>query len=185
MPSQNHQSAIESNNAFMVKIEDLVREIVIQNNIPYYRIESRMELHTQTEAGDIYLPVIRIITYFEDTVFNPQPESEGRKLLDLLSIKFTQYNLRIAEQWSHIHQPLESTGLHHHRNDVTIYGFVYYVCVPANAGLLTFEFENGALTTIAPAEKELYMFPAWARHKVSKNLSREVRISVSGNLVRA
>ncbi len=68
MPSQNHQSAIESNNAFMVKIEDLVREVVIQNDIPYYRIESRMELHTQTEAGDIYLPVIRIVTYFEDTV---------------------------------------------------------------------------------------------------------------------
>lgn len=125
------------------------------------------------------------LTFFEDTVFDPQPESEGRKLLDLLSIKFTQYNLRIAGQWSQIHQPLESTGLHHHRNDVTIYGFVYYVCVPANAGLLTFEFENGALTTITPAEKELYMFPAWARHKVSKNLSREVRISVSGNLVRA
>ena len=68
MPSIKHQSAIESNNAFMVKIEDLVREVVIQNSIPYYRIESCMEIHPQTEGEDIYLPVIRIITYFEDTV---------------------------------------------------------------------------------------------------------------------
>ncbi len=52
----------------MVKIEDLVREVVIQNSIPYYRIESCMEIHPQTEGEDIYLPVIRIITYFEDTV---------------------------------------------------------------------------------------------------------------------
>lgn len=68
MPSIKHQSAIESNNAFMVKIEDLVREVVIQNSIPYYRIESCMEIHPQTEGEDIYLPVIRVITYFEDTV---------------------------------------------------------------------------------------------------------------------
>ena len=120
---------------------------------------------------------------FEDTVFNPPPESEGRKLLDLLSVKFTQYNLRIAEQWSQIHQPLESTGLHHHNNNVNIYGFVYYVRVPANAGLLTFEFEDGTQTTLGPVAGDLYMFPAWAKHKVSKNLSKEIRISVAGNLV--
>jgi hypothetical protein len=68
MPSNKHQSPIESNTAFMVKIEDLVREIVIQNSFPYYRIESRMEHHSLQDGGDLYLPVIRIITYFEDTV---------------------------------------------------------------------------------------------------------------------
>ena len=56
---------MERNHAFMVKVEDLVREIVIQNNIPFYRIESRME---HDAAKDTYLPVIRIITYFEDSV---------------------------------------------------------------------------------------------------------------------
>jgi hypothetical protein len=68
MLSNKNQSAFESNTAFMVKIEDLVREIAIQNNIPYYRIESRMEHYAQMSVDDSYMPIIRIITYFEDTV---------------------------------------------------------------------------------------------------------------------
>ena len=68
MSSNNYQSPIERSNAFMVKVEDLVREIVIQNNIPYYRIESRMEHNAQATDGNNYLPVVRVITYFEDSV---------------------------------------------------------------------------------------------------------------------
>ena len=64
MASNKNQSAIESNNTFMVKMEDLVKEIIIQSNIPYYRIESKMD----NSADGNYLPVIRIITYFEDSV---------------------------------------------------------------------------------------------------------------------
>ncbi len=68
MSSNKYQSPIERTNAFMVKVEDLVREIVIQNNIPYYRIESRMEHNGNVDEGNAYVPVIRIITYFEDSV---------------------------------------------------------------------------------------------------------------------
>ncbi len=68
MSSNNYQSPIERSNAFMVKVEDLVREIVIQNNIPYYRIESRMEHNAYATEGNNYLPVVRVITYFEDSV---------------------------------------------------------------------------------------------------------------------
>ena len=68
MLSQKYQSAIETSTAFMAKIEDLVREIAIQNRIPYYRIESQMEHNPHMGAEDTYMPVIRIITYFEDTV---------------------------------------------------------------------------------------------------------------------
>ena len=68
MSSNNYQSPIERSNAFMVKVEDLVREIVIQNNIPYYRIESRMEHNAHATDGNNYLPVVRVITYFEDSV---------------------------------------------------------------------------------------------------------------------
>lgn len=64
MSSNKHQSVIESNNAFMIKMEDLVKEIIIQSNIPYYRIESKMD----NQSDGSYLPVIRIITYFEDSV---------------------------------------------------------------------------------------------------------------------
>ena len=62
----NRHSAIESNNAFTAKIEDLVREIVVQNNILFYRIESSVEHRADGEGG--FMPVIRVITYFEDTV---------------------------------------------------------------------------------------------------------------------
>jgi len=68
MLSKKYQSTIESSTAFMVKIEDLVREIAIQNGIPYYRIESSMEHYPHMGGADTYMPVIRIITYFEDTV---------------------------------------------------------------------------------------------------------------------
>ena len=68
MPSKKHQSSIEANSAFMMKMEELVKEIVIQNNIPYYRIESRMEHQHSASGENIYMPVIRVVTYFEDSV---------------------------------------------------------------------------------------------------------------------
>lgn len=68
MLSNKYQSALESSSAFMAKIEDLVREIAIQNSVPYYRIESQMEHHPHLGTEESYIPVIRIITYFEDTV---------------------------------------------------------------------------------------------------------------------
>lgn len=68
MSSKKHQSSIESNSAFMVKMEELVKEIIIQNNVPYYRIESRMDHQYSNSGENIYMPVIRVITYFEDSV---------------------------------------------------------------------------------------------------------------------
>ena len=68
MHFRSHQSAIERFSTFTIKIEDLVREIVVQNDIPYYRIESMVDHHADRSADEQYVPVIRIITYFEDTV---------------------------------------------------------------------------------------------------------------------
>ncbi|WP_161499369.1 nucleotidyltransferase family protein [Flavipsychrobacter stenotrophus] len=68
MPSKKYQSSIESNSAFMMKMEELVKEIIIQNNVPYYRIESRMDHQHSSSGENIYIPVIRVITYFEDSV---------------------------------------------------------------------------------------------------------------------
>lgn len=52
MLSKKHQSAFESNSAFMLKVEGLVTEIAIQYNIPYYRIESRMEHYAHMGEED-------------------------------------------------------------------------------------------------------------------------------------
>ena len=79
MLSNNRHSAIESNSAFTAKVEDLVREIVIQNDILYYRIESKVDHLANVGGEDNFMPVIRIITYFEDTV---------SQIADLLSSEF-------------------------------------------------------------------------------------------------
>ncbi len=68
MHFRSHQSAIERFSTFTIKIEDLIREIVVQNDIPYYRIESMVDHHAGNSLDEQYVPVIRIITYFEDTV---------------------------------------------------------------------------------------------------------------------
>lgn len=134
-------------------------------------------------AKQVRLSYDPTIPLFEDTVFVPGPDTEGAKLLEVLKICFAQHKLKIAGYWSQIHQPLESTGLHHHNNSVNLYAFVYYVCVPSNAGLLTFQFEDDTQTTITPRAGFMYIFPSWVKHKVSKNLSSQIRISVAGNLV--
>ncbi len=89
MPSKKYQSAIESNNAFMVKMEDLVKEIIIQNNIPYYRIESRMDEQQRQTGEYTYLPAIRVITYFEDSV---------TKISEVLSSEFDVVNERSIDK---------------------------------------------------------------------------------------
>ncbi len=63
MTTNKNHSPFENKEGFLVKVENLVKEIVVQNDIPYYRIESEME-----EVGDSFMPVIRIVTYFENSV---------------------------------------------------------------------------------------------------------------------
>lgn len=68
MPSKNYQTPIESSNTFILKVEALVREAITQSHVPYYRIESGLDQHLRFEGQEMYLPAIRIVTYFEDTV---------------------------------------------------------------------------------------------------------------------
>ena len=113
MPSKKHQSAIENNNAFMVKMEDLVKEIIIQNDIPYYRIESRMDHQRNASGENVYLPIVRVITYFEDSVSkisdiicsefdveNERSKDKKKIRLDSFSYKHVQYiaSLKPARQ---------------------------------------------------------------------------------------
>jgi len=86
--SLKNQSTIENDNAFMVKVEDLIKEILIQNGMPYYRIESGMEFIAQTEENS-YRPVIRVITYFEDTV---------SKISDILHNEFVLENIHPVDK---------------------------------------------------------------------------------------
>jgi hypothetical protein len=121
---------------------------------------------------------------FEDTAFSPEVNTEGYKLLTELGAMFTGKGFTIQTIWSQIHRPLESTSLHNHEGNGAAAAFVYYVAVPPGAGVLCFEFEGG-MSSITPQVGHLYMFPAWAKHKVAKNMGSDVRISISGNLIHA
>ena len=116
---------------------------------------------------------------FEDTIFNPADGSVGYDFLLTLKKYFLDKGYSIAEFWSQIHRPLESTSTHHHgKYDMA---FVYYVKVPKGAGDIVFEVEdiNRALT---PQEGTMLIFPGWLKHKVSKNMGNDIRISIAGNL---
>lgn len=61
---------MERSNAFLVKMEDLVRHVLAYGNIPCYRIDSAIENHINSEGESIDIPVIRIVGFFEDTIGN-------------------------------------------------------------------------------------------------------------------
>ena len=65
MPHSNKQP-IASETAYVAKIEDLVRDIITQHQLPFYRIESVSPGEQQSGPGKLY--VIKVIAYFEDTV---------------------------------------------------------------------------------------------------------------------
>lgn len=116
---------------------------------------------------------------FEDTVFNPEPGSVGDKFLWTLKKYFLDNGYFIAEFWSQIHRPLESTSTHHHGQYEK--AFVYYVKVPKGAGDIVFEVED-INTALKPQEGTMLIFPGWLKHKVSKNMGSDIRISIAGNL---
>jgi hypothetical protein len=64
MSLRKYQSGMEGANALLIKIEGLVREILLQNNISYYRIDAGFDIGQDTYDN----PVIRVVSYFEDTV---------------------------------------------------------------------------------------------------------------------
>jgi hypothetical protein len=119
-------------------------------------------------------------TSFEDYIFNPLPNSESLKLVEHLKNFAFSKNHIIEDIWSHVHQPLESTNTHDHGR--LGFSFVYYVQVPKNSGKFAVDFRLGG-RYILPIFKEgdLLLFPSWVPHLVTKNLSNDIRISISGN----
>ena len=118
---------------------------------------------------------------FEDTMFSPQPGTVGHNLLLTLNQHFRNNGHRMVGHWSHIHRPLESTNTHDHC-DFEL-SFAYYVKVPKGAGDIVFEIQN-LNSAMKPREGELLIFPGWLKHRVSKNMGNEIRISIAGNLER-
>ena len=63
--------------------------------------------------------------------------------------------------------------------------WVYYVKTPVNSGDLVFILDDKDSRCLpakfTPSEGKYIIFPSYIRHKVSKNLSNDIRICVAGD----
>jgi hypothetical protein len=117
---------------------------------------------------------------YEDAKFDAD-KPQGLALVKTIEALALNSGLEINSMWSHIHEPKESTNTHNHLNSDM--AFVYYVATPEGSGNLLFELENKLYTSVPPLENNLLIFPAWVKHRVTKNTGTGIRISISGNLI--
>ena len=126
-------------------------------------------------------------TFTEDSYY---PETEAcdklikevdKIIQEKINPHFTTYN-----KWAHILEPNESTMIHTH--DVSMepprLSWVYYSKTEPNCGNIVWQ------TTIhtkfitmeeTPKVGTLIIFPNWMPHFTKKNISDDIRISISGN----
>jgi hypothetical protein len=143
----------------------------------------RIAEETMKFVGQVLNPDSRT-TRSEDSVLDISA-SATRELFDEIEKVLDRRNLqRIPNQyWGQIHRQYESTEMHEHTPwDV---GWVYYVRVPEDSGLLVFtQFQgwtNKYEHTHYPKAGQLVLFPGWMIHRVTKNFNTIPRISISGN----
>jgi len=124
-----------------------------------------------------FFPQIKKIFYFACKV--------GREIIDKpLVIPHKEMGLPINEFWFNISKPGESTGWHDHKNRSLLSG-VYYLKVPDNAGNINFREKNGDQFhewQIRSQTGKMILFHSNIEHSVSKNRSKDNRISIAFNL---
>jgi len=129
-------------------------------------------------------------TFYEDFHIDFKSMPETKKLYELIDEiaeknikKSDNIKINLSNCWAHIHKPFESTGLHNHYPSG--FSFVYYVKMPAGAGKFYFSLTGrGSVSDSIPVEGHegmLMFFDSWIDHAVTKNLSDDYRISLSGN----
>jgi len=162
-------------------IDDLSHDNIInaihsnKNKITYsHKINGRWE---NQYLSIEFFPQIKKIFYFACKV--------GREIIDIpLVIPHKEMGLPIDEFWFNISKPGESTGWHDHKNRSLLSG-VYYLKVPDNAGNINFREKNGDQFhewQIRSQTGKMILFHSNIEHSVSKNRSKDNRISIAFNL---
>ena len=124
-------------------------------------------------------------TQYEDTFFIPEAGSIGEKFSLFMDENAKERGFVIQDKWAHIHQHLESTNTHNHFDSsrgITA-SWCYYVATPEGSGSLIFTLDDrsGDYKQIKPEAGMLLIFPCWINHRVTKNMSNDIRISIAGN----
>lgn len=78
---------MERSIAFLLKMEDLVKQVVAYNHIPCYRVDSSFETQHTPNGEQVEIPVIRVVGFFEDTI---------PKITTVLNTEFELYQIAYA-----------------------------------------------------------------------------------------
>ena len=125
-------------------------------------------------------------TYFEDSICPPNDIVDD--IIEQIQIDFnaaTGEKITPLNYWGHIHEKNMSTNMHNH-ND-TYVSAVVYVEVPEGSGGIVFrprlnQYDNSAYSSkFQPERGVYYIFPGYLDHFVTRNMSNELRISLSIN----
>ena len=125
-------------------------------------------------------------TSFEDSVCPPNQfvdEIITEMITDFKAA--TGEDIVIANYWGHIHEKNMSTTLHNHFDSYV--SAVCYVNVPVGSGSIVFrprlnQYDNSAYASkFQPERGVYYMFPSYLDHFVTRNLSEDLRVSISFN----
>jgi len=126
-----------------------------------------------------------VSTMFEDTILNVYDGSEAKRVIDYITKYGDEHEMTLNGYWSQIHNYLESTDIHHH--GFVNFSWVYYVKVPKDSGKLVFildtKDDRAPKAVFEPKEGDLIIFPSYIQHKVTKNMNKEPRISISGDFI--
>lgn len=126
-------------------------------------------------------------TFQEDSYY---PETEAcNKLIEEVD-KVIQKNVnsyfKSYNKWAHILEPNESTMIHTHDSlgAPPHISWVYYSKTQPNCGNIVWQttIHNKMVTMEEnPSVGTLILFPNWVPHFTKKNISNDIRISISGN----
>ena len=122
---------------------------------------------------------------YEDSYCPPCPLVDS--IIEEMRMDFyaaTKENIVVTNYWSHIHQKDMSTITHNHIPSYV--SSVLYVKIPENAGHIVFSsksnpYDTPHSTKFKPEEGVYYIFPSFLDHFVTRNMSDDIRISLSFN----
>lgn len=157
--------------------------------LPIFEIDvDNDEIAKELEWCKVRLSDNPFFSHYEDFKIDFDNSPATKKLCDTIddiaanNFSLTKRHFKTSTKWAHIHKPLESTEPHNHKP--CDFSFVYYVKAPEKCGSLAFLMDSGSNdrpVVVDPKEGRLMFFPSWMMHKVSKNMSKETRVSISGN----
>ena len=178
---------------------------VFQLEPPEYEPLNRALMSVLTPMMERLLPESGGRSRQTDTNLHELPEFEGlnrilleagKEIVEFLNLKDNP--MFVSGCWANFGQP--NTSHHEHSHPNNFLSAVYYLRTPKGGNSISFSdprsqahilappvkqphSNNASHVTVEVAEGRLIVFPAWLRHYVDVNNSKETRISVAINLM--